>query len=371
MRLSKANVIFTVLIGVTIIFVILSDQKPWSNLLTPQHHAAADGNVNVRSSGNFTSAAVAAELNLETTCIHVAFLFVLPDEREEEVLRGKLREKLSKALSSLVLNKSTSSRNNTTNNSVVVCLHLITNEFTRILTVLPNDVMYKLRLHVQIHNIDLMYRLLVPYEHALKSNFGNLPLLYYASFVLHRAFTSVEKLILLDVDIWLSASIEELHSWFDQFDETHLIGIAHEQQPVYGNQLSDYRLSTSNESTVGLPLPGGNPGFNSGVLLLHLIKLRQSALFESFINVTTIEMLAQKYRFKGHLGDQDYYTLIGFEQPRMFKLLPCTWNRQLCKWWKYHTNKYHSNLQFDEYHSCVGDIKLYHGNCNSAIPTNV
>lgn len=71
-----------------------------------------------------------------------------------------------------------------------------------------------------------------------------------------------------------------------------------------------------------------------------------------------------RYSFRGHLGDQDFYTLLGFEKPSLFHVLPCTWNRQLCQWWK---DKGYENI-FHKYFDCLGTVKIWHGNCDTPIP---
>lgn len=126
---------------------------------------------------------------------------------------------------------------------------------------------------------------------------------------------------------------------------------------------------------MGEPPPHGLTGFNSGVLLLDLAKLRQSELYDSLLNHETIDRLTAKYQFKGHLGDQDFFTLVGMEHEEMFYVLPCEWNRQLCRWWGEHGYEH----VFDDYFRCEppsdddgrandDGIKIYHGNCNTAIP---
>lgn len=70
--------------------------------------------------------------------------------------------------------------------------------------------------------------------------------------------------------------------------------------------------------------------------------------------------------FQGHLGDQDFYTLLTIENPHLVYLLPCNWNRQLCEWWKHHG---YADV-FDRFARCDGPIYLYHGNCNTPIPVN-
>ena len=120
---------------------------------------------------------------------------------------------------------------------------------------------------------------------------------------------------------------------------------------------------------VGDPPPNGLTGFNSGVLLLDLAKLRKSELYDSLLNHETIDRLTAKYHFKGHLGDQDFFSLIGMEHEDMFFVLPCEWNRQLCRWWGEHGYE----EVFDQYFKCEtrsenSSVKIYHGNCNTDIP---
>ena len=68
--------------------------------------------------------------------------------------------------------------------------------------------------------------------------------------------------------------------------------------------------------------------------------------------------------FQGHLGDQDWYTLVSQEHKKLIHLLDCTWNRQLCQWWSHHGYKDIFNM----FYHCDGDVKIYHGNCNTKIP---
>ena len=56
-------------------------------------------------------------------------------------------------------------------------------------------------------------------------------------------------------------------------------------------------------------------------------------------DILLVKKLGEKYNFRGHLGDQGFYTLLSFEHPELFYVLPCSWNRQLCVWWKNHGYK--------------------------------
>ncbi|GFT03922.1 xyloside xylosyltransferase 1 [Nephila pilipes] len=175
------------------------------------------------------------------------------------------------------------------------------------------------------------------------------------------------QISLYDVNVFMKPLQELINSLKPHFSFKQagaLIGIAREQQPVYRHILHAYRR-LHNGTRVGNPPPDGISGYNSGVLLLDLEKMRNSSLYSEIINNSSVTLtLIEKYKFKGHLGDQDFYTLISFEYSDLFYTLPCKWNRQLCKWWKYHG---YQNV-FDLYYSCPGKVHLFHGNCNSAIP---
>ena len=199
------------------------------------------------------------------------------------------------------------------------------------------------------------------FTHSSKSYYGD-PL-FLLSIVLHRVIP-IDKVIMLDVDLKFNDDIQLLFEIFNEFSEQNIIGIARENQPVYRHLFHQYRRE--NPSTrVGAPPPHGLTGFNSGILLLNLHKMRQSDVYNSLIDSPkTLEGLTQKYLFKGHLGDQDFYTLISLENEKLFYVLPCSWNRQLCVWWRDHG---YSEV-FDQYFTCSEKINIYHGNCNSPIP---
>ena len=93
--------------------------------------------------------------------------------------------------------------------------------------------------------------------------------------------------------------------------------------------------------------------------------MRNSKLYNGLIQGQNASRLAQKYDFKGHLGDQDFYSLISFDYPHLFYTLPCQWNRQLCTWWK---NNGYQHV-FDMYFKCDAPYYVLHGNCNTPIPS--
>ncbi|XP_053665580.1 xyloside xylosyltransferase 1 [Anopheles marshallii] len=220
--------------------------------------------------------------------------------------------------------------------------------------------------------------------------------LFLLSLGLHRIVDrNMRQAILIDCDVVFRASVKELFDQFELFAPDQLFGLAPELTPVYRHVLSRYRMNnpqtifgspyyldkqasptdvlspSTNDALRGKKIPAagekrrhGYPGLNSGVVMLHLDRIRRSRLYEEIIKESTVKNMAEKYSFQGHLGDQDFYTLMGFEFPGLIYRLDCVWNRQLCTWWREHG---YSDI-FDSYFHCEGAVKIYHGNCNTRAP---
>jgi len=142
----------------------------------------------------------------------------------------------------------------------------------------------------------------------------------------------------IDADLKFNADIKLLYAMFSKFDERNVIGITRENQPVYKHTFYNFRQKNPG-TRVGEPPPNGLTGFNSGVVLLNLDKMRNSELYNSFIKNESVRHLTSKFSFKGHLGDQDFFTREkGYESV------------------------------FDLYFQCQGHISIFHGNCNTPIP---
>lgn len=195
-----------------------------------------------------------------------------------------------------------------------------------------------------------------------KSYFTNA--LFFLSIFTHTILPlSIQKVILLDTDIKFKTDVKLLFNIFEEFEDGHVIGLARENQPVYRHLLSTYRHKHPT-TTIGDPPPHGKSGFNSGVILMDLERMRNSKEYNQLTNVEYFSSLAKEFEFKGHLGDQDFYTLLSFQHHHLFHTLPCQWNRQLCRWWYGHG---YENV-FEEYFNCQEPIHLYHGNCDTPIP---
>lgn len=130
----------------------------------------------------------------------------------------------------------------------------------------------------------------------------------------------------------------------------------------HNTTFGDYHHSNFTKNTTHHP--NGFQGYNSGVILLNLSAMRKSNKYAEMLTNTTVVNLTKKYAFRGHLGDQDFYTIIGYEHPELIHTMSCGFNRQLCVWWR--ENGYKD--VFDYYFKCEDPIVILHGNCNSKIP---
>ncbi|XP_042676947.1 xyloside xylosyltransferase 1 [Centrocercus urophasianus] len=252
-------------------------------------------------------------------------------------------------------------------------LHLVTDSASRdIGEELLRDAMRgaAFRYQVIIHDVSELTEKLFPIVEAMQKHFSAGSGTYYSdsifflSVAMHRIMPKeITQIIQVDLDLKYKANIRDLFEEFDNFQEGAVIGIAREMQPVYRHTFWQYRRENP-QTRVGEPPPDGLPGFNSGVLLLNLEAMRRSKLYNQLLEPGMVQKLTEKYHFKGHLGDQDFFTMVGMEHPELFHVLDCTWNRQLCTWWKDHG---YSDV-FDQYFRCDGEVKIYHGNCNTPIP---
>jgi len=57
--------------------------------------------------------------------------------------------------------------------------------------------------------------------------------------------------------------------------------------------LWDYRGKNKGTS-FGNPSPNGNPGFNSGVILLHLDRMKTSSSYQSYLDEGNVKTMAKK-----------------------------------------------------------------------------
>ncbi|KAK2868868.1 hypothetical protein Q7C36_000739 [Tachysurus vachellii] len=223
---------------------------------------------------------------------------------------------------------------------------------------------------VVFHDVNGLTEKLFPIVEAMQKHFSAGSGAYYSdaifflSVAMHRIMpTEMKRIVQLDLDLKYRTNIRDLFQQFRHFPPEAVIGIVREMQPVYRHTFWQYRKE-NHKSRVGDPPPDGLPGFNSGVMLLNLETMRRSALYNRLLEPERVAHLTEKYHFRGHLGDQDFFTMIGMEHPELFHHLDCGWNRQLCTWWRDHG---YSDV-FQLYFRCEGPVHIYHGNCNTPIP---
>ncbi|XP_034035840.1 LOW QUALITY PROTEIN: xyloside xylosyltransferase 1-like [Thalassophryne amazonica] len=223
---------------------------------------------------------------------------------------------------------------------------------------------------VVFHDVAALTQKLFPIVEAMQKHFSAGSGAYYSdaifflSVAMHHIMPdSLTRIVQLDLDMKYRTNIRDLFQEFDHFPPGVVIGITREMQPVYRHAFWQYRKENPN-TRVGEPPPDGLPGFNSGVMLLDLGAMRASTLYNQLLEPSSVAKLADYYHFRGHLGDQDFFTMIGMEHPELFYTLACGWNRQLCTWWRDHG---YGDI-FQLYYRCDGPIYIYHGNCNTSIP---
>lgn len=194
-------------------------------------------------------------------------------------------------------------------------------------------------------------------------SYYNHPLFFVSTAIHHVLPKNMMRIISLDSDLFFKTDIKQLFAMFDDFKATTIFGLAREQQPVYRHILHMYR-DRNPGTKVGEPPPHGITGFNSGVLMINLHNMRESKTYNHLLNNNVVKRIANKYTFQGHLGDQDFYTLLNLAYTDLFHVLPCSWNRQLCTWWR--DNGYAE--VFNSYFNCSEPIHVYHGNCGTKMP---
>lgn len=227
------------------------------------------------------------------------------------------------------------------------------------------------RIEVFFYDVKSVTKELSDITETMRPHFSSQPGAYYsdALFFISIGLYKIAPLsqtlsVMIDVDTKLTTDIVLLFNEFKNFGNQTVLGLAPELTPVYQHILYIYR-SQHKDTKFGNPLStGGFPGVNSGVVLIDIEKQRSSVEYQNLLRPDVVQNLTQKYSFKGHLGDQDFYTLVAMEYPHLIHLLPCGWNRQLCEWWREHGYR----DVFDSFAKCSDQTKIYHGNCNTPIP---
>ncbi|KAK8766226.1 hypothetical protein V5799_006996 [Amblyomma americanum] len=185
--------------------------------------------------------------------------------------------------------------------------------------------------------------------------------MFFITEIFHRVF-DLERIIFIDLDLEFEEDVAKLHRHFDCFTSENLIGIGFDLQPQYRADFQAY-IDSNPGTDVGMPRPG-KQGFNTGVMLMDLAAMRSSKLYNDLLTHNKLAPICDKYSFKGSLGHQDFFTLIGMEHPELFFVLDCTWNRQLDTGWSHVVNE----TLFAAYHNCSGKVRIFHANGGARMP---
>ncbi|XP_044870836.1 LARGE xylosyl- and glucuronyltransferase 2 isoform X2 [Mauremys mutica] len=150
--------------------------------------------------------------------------------------------------------------------------------------------------------------------------------------------SNLSKVIVLDTDITFATDIAELWAVFGKFSDKQVIGLVENQSDWYlGNLWKNHR-----------PWPALGRGFNTGVILLLLERLRQIGWEQMWRLTAERELMSM---LSTSLADQDIFNAVIKQSPVLVYKLPCFWNVQLSD----HTLS-------EQCYSEVSDLKVIHWN---------
>ena len=159
-----------------------------------------------------------------------------------------------------------------------------------------------------------------------------------------------EAVVVLDSDLRLHGDIADLWAYLDGMRaqaRPPVIALAAEQQTVYAVQ--------------GRSQLNGSLGFNGGLQLQDLEALRSTPASGSGVSYHRRLLrlrVASQLQTGLLLGDQTVYTALNRTAPHLFALLPCQWNRQLCRYWNEPWRTLDALAQ-----RCDAEWRIVHGNC--------
>ncbi|KAM5170731.1 xylosyl- and glucuronyltransferase LARGE1 isoform 2-T2 [Mantella aurantiaca] len=127
---------------------------------------------------------------------------------------------------------------------------------------------------------------------------------------------SLERVIVLDTDITFATDIAELWAVFHKFKGQQVLGLVENQSDWYlGNLWKNHR-----------PWPALGRGYNTGVILLLLDKLRKMKWEQMWRLTAERELMSM---LSTSLADQDIFNAVIKQNPFLVHQLPCFWNVQL------------------------------------------
>ncbi|NXU37443.1 LARG2 glucuronyltransferase, partial [Drymodes brunneopygia] len=150
--------------------------------------------------------------------------------------------------------------------------------------------------------------------------------------------SNLSKVIVLDTDITFATDIAELWAVFGKFSEKQVIGLVENQSDWYlGNLWKNHK-----------PWPALGRGFNTGVILLLLDRLRRLGWEQMWRLTAERELMSM---LSTSLADQDIFNAVIKQDPSLVYRLPCFWNVQLSD----HTRS-------EQCYTELSDLKVIHWN---------
>ncbi|KAJ8268812.1 hypothetical protein COCON_G00114190 [Conger conger] len=126
----------------------------------------------------------------------------------------------------------------------------------------------------------------------------------------------LQRVIVLDTDITFATDIAELWAVFHKFKGQQVLGLVENQSDWYlGNLWKNHR-----------PWPALGRGFNTGVILLLLDRLRKLRWEQMWRLTAERELMSM---LSTSLADQDIFNAVIKQNPFLVYQLPCFWNVQL------------------------------------------
>uniref|UniRef100_A0AAQ4NVL0 LARGE xylosyl- and glucuronyltransferase 1 n=1 Tax=Gasterosteus aculeatus aculeatus TaxID=481459 RepID=A0AAQ4NVL0_GASAC len=150
--------------------------------------------------------------------------------------------------------------------------------------------------------------------------------------------SDLQRVIVLDTDITFATDIAELWAVFHKFKGQQVLGLVENQSDWYlGNLWKNHR-----------PWPALGRGFNTGVILLLLDRLRKLRWEQMWRLTAERELMSM---LSTSLADQDIFNAVIKQNPFLIHQLPCFWNVQLSD----HTRS-------EKCYKDVSDLKVIHWN---------
>uniref|UniRef100_A0A1A7YWM9 Like-glycosyltransferase n=1 Tax=Iconisemion striatum TaxID=60296 RepID=A0A1A7YWM9_9TELE len=150
--------------------------------------------------------------------------------------------------------------------------------------------------------------------------------------------SDLQRVIVLDTDITFATDIAELWAVFHKFKGQQVLGLVENQSDWYlGNLWKNHK-----------PWPALGRGFNTGVILLYLERLRRISWEQMWRLTAERELMSM---LSTSLADQDIFNAFIKQNPVLVHQLPCFWNVQLSD----HTRS-------EQCYTEVSDLKVIHWN---------